>query len=94
MNALLLNPDNNNSNNDVDDTEEGSSIFKSSVLFNVDLVKDYLSTTTTTTKNVNKNLDCALQYSHKYCQIYGEKLKIEDEFNNKGKIRVKINPID
>ena len=28
---------------------EGSSIFKSSVLFNVDLVKDYLSTTTTTT---------------------------------------------
>lgn len=90
LNALLLNPDNNNSNNDIDVTEEGSSIFKSSVLFNVDLVKDYLSTTTTTTtKNVNKNLDCALQYSHKYCQIYGEKLKIEDEFNNKGKDKSK-----
>ena len=61
------------------------------MLFNVDLVKDYLSTTTTTTttKNVNKILIVLLQYSHKYCQIYGEKLKIEDEFNNKGKDKSK-----
>ncbi|CAX42000.1 conserved hypothetical protein [Candida dubliniensis CD36] len=95
LNALLsLNPNhnnnnnNNNNNNQINGGGDGdgigkSSIFKSSIFFHGNLIND------DDDSNINKNIDCALQYSHKYCQIYGETLKIEDEFQNKEKQKEK-----
>ena len=83
LNALLsLNPNHNNNNNQINggDGIGKSSIFKSSIFFHGNLIND-----DDDDSNINKNIDCALQYSHKYCQIYGETLKIEDEFQNKEK---------